>query len=446
MNTPSLDDYFAFLRFQSVSTEPALAGQVAACAGWLEAKFRSIGLEATAYSTGGHPIVVARSTPRPDRRTLLIYGHYDVQPADPLEEWRTPPFEPTVRDGIVYARGATDNKGQVLAHILGVEQTLRERGELPVNVIFLVEGEEESGSEHLAGFLKEHREELRCDLIAISDTGMVAKGLPSLTYGLRGILTTEVRLHGAETDLHSGLYGGVAPNPATLLARMLATLHDADFRVAIPGFYDAVLPLEKWEREGWARLPLDEAFFKEAIHAQALLGEAGYTPVERAWGRPTAEVNGIGGGYQGAGSKTVIPREAFAKLSFRLVPNQKPAEIEACVRAHLQRVCPPEVRMEVSVGHGGEPFLCDPNGSDGLAARRALVRTWGVEPALIREGGSIPILEALRGTLGVEILLLGLALPDCACHAPNESFPLENFEAGMRLNRALLEELAQTQV
>ncbi|MDD5350329.1 MAG: dipeptidase [Chthoniobacteraceae bacterium] len=443
MSTPFLEDYFAFLRFQSVSTEPALAPQVAACAEWLERKFRAMGLEARVYPTAGHPIVVARSTPKPGRRTLLIYGHYDVQPADPLEEWHTPPFEPTVRDGLVYARGATDNKGQLLAHILGVEKTLRERGELPVNIIFLAEGEEESGSEHLAAFLEAHREELRCDLIAISDTGMVARGLPSLTYGLRGILAMEVRLHGAETDLHSGLYGGVAPNPATLLARMLATLHDADFRVAIPGFYDDVAPLQAWERKEWARLPLDEAFFKEAIHSQALLGEGGYTPVERAWGRPTAEINGIGGGYQGSGSKTVIPREAFAKLSFRLVPNQKPAQIEACVRAHLERVCPPQVRMEILTGHGGQPFLCDPNGPDGLAARRALVRTWGVEPALIREGGSIPILEALRGTLGVEILLLGMALPDCACHAPNESFPLENFEAGMRLNQALLEELAR---
>ena len=441
MSTSFLADYFEFLRFQSVSTEPALAPQVAACAAWLERKFRAMGLEAHAYPTAGHPIVVARSTPKPGKRTLLIYGHYDVQPADPLEEWHTPPFEPTVKDGLVYARGATDNKGQILAHILGVEKTLRERGELPVNIIFLVEGEEESGSEHLADFVKAHREELRCDLIAISDTGMVAKGLPALTYGLRGILAMEVRLHGAETDLHSGLYGGIAPNPALLLARMLATLHDADFRVAIPGFYDAVADLQDWEREGWARLPLDEAFFKAAIHSQALLGEAGYTPVERAWGRPTAEVNGIGGGYQGSGSKTVIPREAFAKLSFRLVPDQKPAQVEACVRAHLERVCPPQVRMEIVTGHGGEPFLCDPNGADGQAARRALVRTWGVEPALIREGGSIPILEALRRTLEADILLLGLALPDCACHAPNESFPLENFEAGMRLNQALLEEL-----
>ena len=386
--------------------------------------------------------MVARSERKPGQRTLLIYGPYDVQPADPLEQWVTPPFEPTVKNGLVYARGATDNKGQILAHILGVEKMLQERGGLPVNVVFLVEGEEESGSESLGRFLEEHREELACDLIAISDTGMVARGIPALTYGLRGIVTLEVKLSGAQTDLHSGIYGGVAPNPATLLARLIASLHDERFRVAVPGFYDAVAEIQDWERAEWARLPLDDDFFKKTIRSQSLLGEEGYTALERAWGRPTAEINGVGGGYQGVGSKTVIPREAFAKLTFRLVPNQFPGEIEAAVRAHLERVCPPQVHMEILPGHGGESFLCDPHSPDALAARRALKRTWGVEPALIREGGSIPILHTLRGTLGAEILLLGLALPDCACHAPNESFPLENLEAGIQLNQFLLEELA----
>ena len=439
---PYLAEFFEFLRFQSVSTDPQYAPQVAACAGWLEQKFRTMGLETQVYPTDRHPIVVARSARKPGRRTLLIYGHYDVQPADPLDQWATPPFEPTLKDGLVYARGATDNKGQILAHILGVEKTLKETGDLPVNIIFLVEGEEESGSESLGRFLAENKEALACDLIAISDTGMVARGIPALTYGLRGILALEVKLCGAQADLHSGIYGGAAPNPATLLARLIATLHDAHFRVAIPGFYDAVVEIQDWERAEWARLPLDDEFFKRTIRSHALLGEEGYTAVERVWGRPTAEVNGIGGGYQGAGGKTVIPREAFAKLTFRLVPNQAPEEIAAAVRAHLEHMCPPQVRMEVALGHGGEPFLCDPHSPDALAARRALVRTWGTEPALIREGGSIPILHTLRGTLGADILLLGLALPDCACHAPNESFPLENLEAGIRLNQALLEELA----
>ena len=443
MSAPFLADYFEFLRFQSISTDPAYAPQVHACAGWLQQKFQRMGLEARVYPTAGHPVVVARNTPRPDRRTVLIYGHYDVQPVDPLEEWVTPPFEPRLENGVVYARGAADNKGQILAHILGVEQTLKEKGDLPVNIIFLVEGEEESGSENLAGFLEEHREELACDLIAISDTGMIGRGIPALTYGLRGIVAMDVILHGAECDLHSGIYGGVAPNPATLLARLLASLHDEGFRVAVPGFYDAVAPLQDWERAQWARLPLDDAFFQAAIRCHALLGEEGYTPVERAWARPTAEVNGMGGGYQGHGSKTVIPREAFAKLTFRLVPNQTPEEITARVCAHLERVCPPQVRIEIIMGHGGEPFLCDPHSRDGQAARRALARTWGVEPALIREGGSIPILHTLRNILGAEVLLLGLALPDCAAHAPNENFPMENLEAGIRLNQALLEEWAK---
>lgn len=442
MNTPFLPEFFEFLRFQSISTDPQYKPQVTACAEWLERKFLRMGLIARVYPTGGHPVVVARNEPKPGRRTVLIYGHYDVQPVDPLDQWTTPPFEPRLENGVVFARGAADNKGQILAHILGVEKTLKEKSDLPVNIIFLIEGEEESGSEHLAQFLEEHREELKCDLIAISDTGMVGRKLPALTYGLRGILAMDIRLFGAESDLHSGIYGGVAPNPATLIARMVAALHDEHFHVAVPGFYDTVLPIHDWERAEWARLPLDDAFFKAATHSQALLGEEGYTPVERAWGRPTAEVNGIGGGYQGAGSKTVIPREAFAKLTFRLVPNQTPEEIESRVRAFLECICPPQVRMEITPGHGGEPLLCDPHSPHGLAARRALARTWGVEPALIREGGSIPILDPLRRILGAEILLLGLALPDCAAHAPNENFPLENLEAGIRLNQTLLEELA----
>jgi len=443
MSIPSLDELFEFLRFQSVSTDSNYAQHVAGCAEWLAEKLNRIGLQAKAFSTGGHPVVMARNEPQPGRRTILIYGHYDVQPVDPLDQWTSPPFEPRVQDGLIYARGAADNKGQIFAHILGVEKALRENGDLPVNLIFLVEGEEECGSEHLEAFLLEHREEIKPDIIAISDTGMVAAGMPSFTYGLRGILALEVKLHGAACDLHSGIYGGVAPNPATLLARMVATLHDDKFRVTVPGFYDSVVPLQQWEREEWARLPLDGEAFKEITRSPALLGEAGYSPVERAWGRPTAEVNGIGAGYQGLGSKTVIPREAFAKLTFRLVPNQTPSEIEAKVRAHLERVCPREVQMEIATGHGGEPFLCDPNSPDGRAARRALAQTWGKEPALIREGGSIPILQTFKRILGADILLLGLALPDCAAHAPNENFPVANLEAGSRLNRALLEELAR---
>ena len=444
MQSPHLDDLFSFIRFPSVSTEPRHASDVASCADWLVAKLTAIGLKAELHPTAGHPIVTARNDHKPGRRTVMIYGHYDVQPVEPLAEWTSPPFEPVVRDGIIYARGSTDNKGQILAHILGVGDTLREKGELPVNLIFLIEGEEEVGSKHLAEFLSANRDALRCDIIAISDTGMVAPRTPTFTYGLRGITAMEVRIHGPATDLHSGIYGGMVANPATAIARLIATLHDAQGRVAVPGFYDEVAPLEKWEHDAWAKLPFGEKEVLAVTGAAETFGEAGYTSLERAWARPTAEVNGIGGGFQGTGSKTVIPREAFAKLTFRLVPNQRPSDILWKITNHLMQHCPPGVRLQLDGGHSGEPYLTDPHSSDGKAAQRALAIAFpGRELALIREGGSIPIVTTFRQILGVETLLLGLALPDCRAHAPDENFPVENFEAGIRLNKALLEELAR---
>ncbi len=444
MHSAHLDDLFSFIRFPSVSTEPRHKGDVAKCADWLVAKLTAIGLRAELHPTGGHPIVTARNGHVPGRRTVMIYGHYDVQPVEPLAEWTTPPFEPVIRDGIIYARGSTDNKGQILAHILGVGETLREKGELPVNLIFLIEGEEEVGSQNLAEFLTANREALRCDLIAISDTGMIAPRTPTFTYGLRGIAAMEVRIHGPSIDLHSGIYGGTVANPATAIARLIATLHDAKGRVAVAGFYDEVAPLQQWERDAWATLPFGEKELLAVTGAGKAFGEEGYTSVERAWARPTAEVNGIGGGFQGTGSKTVIPREAFAKLTFRLVPGQRPAEILAKVRAHLRAHCPAGVRLEIEDGHYGDPYLTDPHSTDGKAAQRALAASFPGQPlALIREGGSIPIVNTFRTILGVETLLLGLALPDCRAHAPDENFPVENFEAGIRLNKALLQELAR---
>ncbi|MEQ1850591.1 MAG: dipeptidase [Chthoniobacteraceae bacterium] len=439
-----IEDLFAFLRFPSVSTEPAHKADVARCGEWLVAKLRGAGLTAELHPTGGHPIVLARNAHRPGLRTVMIYGHYDVQPVEPIAEWKSPPFEPVVRDGVIYARGATDNKGQILAHVIGAGESLRENGELPVNLIFLIEGEEEVGSQHLEEFLVSHRDELRCDLIAVSDTGMIAPGTPTFTYGLRGIAAMEVRVHGPSIDLHSGIYGGAVMNPATALARLVATLHDPDGRVTVPGFYDDVTPLAQWERDAWAALPFGERELLAVTGAPRPFGEAGYSTVERAWGRPTAEVNGIGGGFQGTGSKTVIPREAFAKLTFRLVPNQRPADILAKVSRHLAANCPPGVTIEIQDGHFGDPYLTDPHSTFGKAAQRALALAFLGRPlALIREGGSIPIVNTFRRILGVETLLLGLALPDCRAHAPNENFPVENFEAGIRLNRALLEELSR---
>jgi acetylornithine deacetylase/succinyl-diaminopimelate desuccinylase-like protein len=384
----------------------------------------------------------------------MIYGHYDVQPVDeperpagtppdPNKHWLTPPFEPKIINDVIFARGATDNKGQIFAHITGLAETLSEKGRLPVNLIVLVEGEEEIGSEHLETFLQEHKESLKCDIIAISDTGMVARGTPTFTYGLRGIAAMELRVTGPASDLHSGSFGGAVMNPATAVGRLIASLHNAEGRVAIPGFYDQVAPLQKWERESWRTLNFNDRTLLELTGVTALAGEPGYSGVERLWARPTAEVNGIGGGFQGDGTKTVIPREAFAKLTFRLVPDQDPAVLAEAVRAHLRANCPAGVSLEIIEGHAGEPYATDPHSPFGKAAQRALKLAFPQgELALIREGGSIPIVNTFKRVLGVESLLLGLAMPDCKAHAPNENFPLESFYAGSVLNRALLEELA----
>ncbi|MCX6874244.1 MAG: dipeptidase [Verrucomicrobia bacterium] len=443
--TSELADLFALLRFASISTDSRHAGEVRACAEWLISKLGSMGLTAELHATPGHPVVLARNVHVAGRRTVLIYGHYDVQPVDPLALWTSGPFEPELRDGKIWARGAADNKGQMLAHVLGVAQTLREHGELPVNLIFLFEGEEEIGSPNLAPFLLQHREALHCDVIAISDTGMVAPGVPTLGYGLRGITCCEAIIRGPKGDLHSGLFGGVVANPATAIARLVASLHDADGRVTIEGFHDQVRPLETWEREMWSTIPgVGDADFQRASGSPGLFGEPGYSAAERTWARPTAEVNGIGGGYQGEGSKTVIPAEAFVKLSFRLVPDQCPQDIMAKVSRHLQAHCPPGVTLELIPGHDGKPYATDPHSRFGVAAQAALRAVFGAEPVLIREGGSIPIVQTFREILGADTLLLGLALADAQVHAPNENFPLANFEAGIKLNQALLKQLAIT--
>ncbi len=442
--TPELRELFTFLSFPSVSTDSKHRQDVRDCAEWIVSKLSAMQLTTELHETPGHPIVIARNKHQADRKTVLIYGHYDVQPADPLELWQSPPFSPEIRDGRIWARGATDNKGQMLAHILGVAKTLEAKGELPVNLIFLFEGEEEIGSPNLAPFLKKHCDDLKCDIIAISDTGMVAPNTGTLGYGLRGITCAEVKLIGPARDLHSGLFGGAVVNPATAIARLVATLHDSDGKVAIEGFYDEVRPLETWEREMWAKVPgLSDQDYLKVTGSSATFGEPGYSSAERVFARPTAEVNGIGGGYQGEGSKTVIPSEAFVKFSFRLVPDQDPQIILKRLRTHLEKHCPPGVKLVIEDGHDGKPYACDPHSDFGKAAQRALKRTFPGEPMLIREGGSIPIVQAFREILKVDTLLLGLALSDAQIHSPNENFPIENFEAGIRLNQALLEELAR---
>jgi acetylornithine deacetylase/succinyl-diaminopimelate desuccinylase-like protein len=442
--TPELEDLFSFLRFPSVSTDSRHAGDVRACAEWLMAKLSGMGLSTQLHETAKHPVVIARNAHVEGRRNVLIYGHYDVQPVDPINLWTSDPFKPEIRDGRIWARGATDNKGQMLAHILGVEKTLRNHHELPVNLIFLFEGEEEIGSPNLAPFLIHHCDDLRCDVIAISDSGMVAPGVPTLGYGLRGIACCEAILRGPKGDLHSGLFGGAVANPAAAMARLVSSIHALDGRVAIDGFYEDVRPLQDWERQMWSHIPgVGDAEFLKVTGSPGLFGEPGYTAVERVWARPTAEINGIGGGYQGEGSKTVLPAEAFVKLSFRLVPDQDPKKIMAMVESFLEWHCPPGVHIEIRPGHDGKPYITDPNSKYGLAAQESLRKAFDAEPVLIREGGSIPIVQTFREILGADTLLLGLALSDAQIHAPNENFPVENFEAGIRLNQALLTELAK---
>lgn len=442
MNPPGLDDLLTCLRFPSVSTDSLRRDDTRACAEWLLSKVRGMGLTGELRETPGHPVLLAKNKHIAGRRTVLLYGHYDVQPAEPLNEWKSPAFEPTIRDGRIYCRGATDNKGQLMAHVQGLAETLAKHADLPVNLIVLFEGEEEIGSPNLKPFLEKYRDELKCDLVAISDTGMVAPGIGTFTYGLRGIACLEAWVRGPTIDLHSGIFGGAVANPVTAVARLTATLHNADGRVAVAGFYDGVRDIAEWEREAWASLGDGDAEMLELTGSPALFGEPGYTERERRWARPTIEVNGIGGGYQGEGSKTVIGREAFVKLSCRLVPDQNPDAILQRVEAHLKANLPQGVRLEVVPGHTGMPYIMDPHSALGTAAQRALKKVFGDKTALIREGGSIPIVQAFKDVLGVDTLLLGLALPDCQAHAPNENFPIENFAAGVRLNQALLAELA----
>ena len=444
MRENHLEDYFSFLRFPSVSTDNQFASNVRECAQWVSEKLAAIGLESKVVPTAGHPIVWARNEHRPGWRTVVIYGHYDVQPPDPLELWDSPPFEPVLKEGYVFARGATDNKGQILSHIIGIQETMEQDHDLPVNLHLVIEGEEEIGSANLGPFLSQNRDALRSDVAVVSDTGMIARGVPTLSYGLRGVTALEVKVTGPKMDLHSGVFGGAVANPITALAQLLATLHDREGRVAIAGFYDRVKPLENWEREAWRKLPVDgDKLVLKETGVPELFGEAGYNSLERIWARPTAEINGIGGGYQGKGTKTVIASHAIAKLTFRLVPEQEGNEILKLAKTHLRKNLPKGVTLEMTNGHSGPWYLTDPHSAIGEAAQRALRKAFNANVALIREGGSIPIVSQFRSILGIETLLMGLALADCRAHSPNENFPLENLEGGIRLNKAILHELAR---
>lgn len=420
---------------------------MAACARWLVDHCAGIGLKARLCPTAGHPVVLAQLRRSDARRPhYLVYGHYDVQPADPLELWQSPPFEPRIAGRRLYARGSSDNKGQHFAHLKAVEAYLKTGEELPCDLTFVVEGEEEVGSQSLPEFLQKNRAELRCEGVVISDTGMPGLEYPALTYALRGIAALEVRLRGPSRDLHSGIYGGSVENPAMALCQLLAQLRDRQGRVLIPGFYDDVQPLTAYERRQMERLPHSDLAYRRFLGVPELFGERGYTAWERRSARPTLEINGLTSGYQGEGSKTIVPAWASAKLTFRLVPDQDPARITRLIVKHLKKLCPRSVRLEIEEMHGAVPYAMSPTSPFAQAGLRALRGAFRKEPVMMREGGSIPIVTEFKRILGVDSLLLGLALPDANAHSPNESFHLDAFAGGMRASALLWQELRKAAV
>jgi acetylornithine deacetylase/succinyl-diaminopimelate desuccinylase-like protein len=437
----SLAELIELLRIPSISAKTEHKGDTAAAAEWLATRMRDIGLTVEVVPTAGHPVVLGEWRGAPGAPTLLVYGHYDVQPPEPLDEWLSAPFEPTVRDGKLFARGSVDDKGQVYLHVKAVEAHLATSGSLPVNVVFLLEGEEEVGSPHLAEFLADNAERLRCDAVMISDTTMFAPGLPSITIGLRGLAYMEVRVQGPGTDLHSGVYGGAVVNPANTLAKIIAQLHDERGRVTVPGFYDKVREIDERERTVIRGLPFEEEGLRKEVGAPKLGGEEGYGPLERVWVRPTLDVNGLLSGYTGEGAKTVLPARAMAKVSMRLVPDQDHHEVERAFIDYVKSLAPEGVTVEVEALHGGQPWFAEPSGPVFEAARRALAKAYGREPVTIREGGSIPIVKAFEDTLGAPVVLIGFGLPGENAHAPNEWMSLDNFHQGAEAIAALYDEL-----
>lgn len=421
-----------FLRIPSVSTLPDHREDMYRAAEWVASQLRHIGMKSVeVVPTEGHPAVIGERIEDPSLPTALVYGHYDVQPIDPEHLWETPPFEPTVRDGRLYARGASDDKGQVFAHIKAIEALMQVEGRLPVNVRFLIEGEEEIGSGNLPALL-ESRPDLRPDIVVISDTHIPGPNLPAICCGLRGIAALEIDITGANSDLHSGLYGGTVPNPLHVMARLIASLHDDQGRVAVPGFYDRVHDLSADERQQLASVPFDAAAYKASLGLQELAGEAGYTPPERVGIRPSLDVNGMWGGFQGEGSKTVIPAQAHAKITCRLVPDQDPGEVLDLLERHLREQCPPSVTLSMRRGHGGAPWVCEPSHPAIQAGLQALQQAFGTQAHLMRVGGSIPIVEMFARKWEAPVVLMGFGLPEDGVHAPNESFHLDQFDKGIR--------------
>ncbi len=427
-----LDDLKDFVSIPSISTDPNAKADMLRAAEWVADQLSRLGCQnVQILPTAGHPVVygeiLAAGAGKP---TILVYGHYDVQPAEPLELWNSPPFEPTQRGENLYARGASDMKGQVVITLKAVEALMRNGG-LPVNVKFMIEGEEEIGSPNLERFIADHKDLLASDFALNPDTGMIGAQVPTITYGLRGMAYFELRVSGPEQDLHSGLYGGAVHNPAQALCELIAGMHDADGRVTLPGFYDSVRPLSAEERAEMALLPMDDAFYLEQTGVPALYGEAGYTSNERVGARPTLEINGLLSGFTGEGVKTVLPARAMAKISTRLVPDQNPEQVHQQLRQYLETHAPPTVRWELIKLAGGSPSVTDIHMPGVKALYRALKDTWGVRPLYRREGGSVPVTAQMCQLLGIDSVLTGFGLPDDNLHAPNEKLHLPTFYRGI---------------
>jgi acetylornithine deacetylase/succinyl-diaminopimelate desuccinylase-like protein len=432
------------LAIPSISALPAHAGDVRRCADWMIDEMRRIGLEHVRLEeTPGYPVVCADWLHAEGAPTLLFYGHYDVQPVDPVDQWESPPFEATVRDGEIYARGAADDKGQVYMHLKAIEAHLAARQRLPVNIKIVLEGEEEVGSANLDAFVRDHRAELAADVVVISDSAMFDRGVPSICYALRGLAYFQVDVRGTKSDLHSGVFGGAVANPAMVLAQMLAQMRDRGGRVKIPGFYDAVRPLSEDERAAWRTLPFNEKKYRKDLEAPKLFGESEYSVLERVWARPTFEVNGLLSGFTGEGAKTVIPATAMAKVSMRLVPDQDPDVVAGQFEAYLKKVAPKTVTVTVTRMHGGKPWIAEYDNPFVQAAGRAIEQGFGKPPVFCREGGSIPVVSTLQQELGVPAVLFGVGLPDENAHAPNERLDLSNFHNGIVASAILYDEISR---
>ncbi len=440
-----LEELKALLAIPSISALPQHAADVRRCAEWCADEMRRIGLQnVKLIDTPGNPVVYGDWLGAAGAPTILFYGHYDVQPVDPLNLWESPPFEATIRDGEIYARGSADDKGQVFMHFKAVEAHLKQNGKLPVNMKFILEGEEEVGSVNLDEFIRGHKSELAADVVVISDSPMFARGIPSICYGLRGLVYFQIDLRGSSTDLHSGSFGGAVANPAIVLSQMLSQMKDRGGRIKIPGFYDDVVALQDEERKAWASLPFNEKQYKKDFGIPKVYGETDYTTLERTWARPTFEVNGLLSGFTGEGAKTVLPAVAMAKVSMRLVPNQDPDKIAKLFEAYVQDIAPKTVEVKVTRMHGGKPWMTSYDNPFVQAAGRAIEKGFGQKPVFTREGGSIPVVSTFQEELGLPSVLFGVGLPDENAHAPNEKLDVGNFHGGIIASAILYDEIAKT--